>query len=522
MARPILDAESLGLPDELKAEMPNSHGVQESQEVIADPQELRDRARVDMNLLCNLCMPDMFKFRFPVRYLAIWQWLLEHADVPRTFYKLALGIPRGFSKTTVIKLFILWLIFFSSRKYILIFGATPQNAINALRDIETALDNPNVQAVFGNWRKDLSTDTQIDKRFSFRGRIIKIQARGAMGDIRGVNIDNERPDVIIFDDIQKREEASSEVLSTALRDWMQNTAMKLNSPFGCIYLFLGNMYPYEGSLMKWLMKQRAWLKVITGAILADGTSLWEDLFPIKQLLEEYLNDVEAGMRYSFMAERMNDPNATVSDALDITKIAPWENTYNIAPEAKFIVLDPARGNEGNDAVAIGAFNVFDKKPVLYALRMGAFPPKECIRETLDMCAELDIRYVFVEAVAYQATLLYWFNEVCQQLKITNIEFVPVYPGHSSKNSRIVVMFREWLAGEVAVAPACWTHALSQAVAFDHRRKNNTDEVLDLLHYAPKIVAEYGEILARQTLESINNVLQINASKQLTAIELSPF
>ncbi len=103
-----------------------------------------------------------------------------------------------------------------------------------------------------------------------------------------------------------RADADSETVSTNLETWMFGTAMKAKSPEGCLFVFIANMYPTKWSLLRRLKHNPTWMKFIAGGILADGTSLWEDLQPIAQLLREFENDLSAGRPEIFYAEVLND------------------------------------------------------------------------------------------------------------------------------------------------------------------------------------------------------------------------
>lgn len=81
-------------------------------------QEVQTLAREEMDFLAALAMPTIFQFGFPPVFKAVWQWLLNEIFRPRHFPQLALGLPRGFGKTTVIKLFILFCILFTQKKFI--------------------------------------------------------------------------------------------------------------------------------------------------------------------------------------------------------------------------------------------------------------------------------------------------------------------------------------------------------------------------------------------------------------------
>lgn len=475
-------------------------------------------AKHDMNLFAAICTPELAIYAYPERYQAIWQWLLTYAYQKRTFPRLALGLPRGFSKTTVLQLFIAYSVAYTEKQYVVIFAALPDLAHKVLGGAWAIINSPNFQAIYGVPK--IKHERQDEVQFWLRDRLIILQARSAGTSIRGTNVEGVRPDLIIFDDIQKREDSKSQTLADALKDWFQNTALKLRSPFGCMYVFLGNMYPTEHSLLRWLCRQPAWVKFITGAILSDGTSLWEQLFPVKQLLEEYQADCDAGMKSSFMAELMNDENASLNTSLDTTKITAYTNPYGLAAEGKFIIIDPSTGKANKDAVGIGQCGIYEGKPYLERLRVGAFSPGDTIKEALTLAMETGTRLIVVEAVAYQETLLYWFERFAQELGLHNsLIFVPIHPGSSSKNSRIVDMFRGWMAGELGVCSESWNAALAQATSFDPRRGDNTDEILDILHYMPKVQALFGELLAEMLMEDLNATPVL---PQLPVTACSPF
>lgn len=486
-------------------------------QVVAEVAQFIEVCRTELNPFAALCAPETFEYEFPDTYLAIWQWLLSYADKWRVFPRLALGLPRGFSKTTLIQLFIAYCVVYTRRQYVIIFAALPDLAQKVLGGAMKMITSENFQRLYG--QVVFEKETLDEVRFHFRGRLIVLQSRSAGTSIRGTNVEGLRPDLIIFDDIQKREDAKSPILFDALKDWFQNTALKLRSPKGCMYVFLGNMYPTEYSMLKWLIKQPAWVKFITGAILADGRSLWERLFPIQQLIEEFQADCAAGMRGSFMAELMNDGSAQVNMELDTTKLNPFTNLYNQVPEGKFIIIDPSSGRVGKDKVAIGYFEVHDEKPYLMRAVAEHLSPGDTITTALTMATETGTRLICIEGVAYQETLAYWFDKFARELGLHETLLVELlYPSKGSKNARIMDMFRAWMAQELGVGEEPWNDILSQATAFDPRDPNNTDDLLDLLQYAPKVVTTYRDVLAELQMQDIN---AIEPARQLPDYMLSP-
>lgn len=459
--------------------------------------QVYEAAKSDLNFLAGLAAPTLLKYFFPAVFISCWVWLVSFIHKPRDFSKLALGLPRGFGKTTFIKFFILYTILFTTRRYIIVISATEKHAINIITDVCSMLAHPNIRAVFGDYTLGLETDTQAMKVFGFRGRTIIIQGIGKGGAVRGTNRDNERPDLMIFEDIQTREEADSQTVSEGIEQWMIGTAMKAKSPSGCLYIFVANMYPTRWSILRKLKTNPSWTKFIVGGILSDGTSLWEDLQPITQLMEEFQADLNAGHPEIFYAEVLNDENAGTNNNIDLNKIP----LYKFSPEelslGDFIVIDPSNDKQNSDDVSIGHFQILGDRqtPVLRHLLTGKLSPGDTIREAYKMCFTYNCSLIAVESNAYQYSLLYWFTFIGQQLGVTGIQCVPIYSGSLSKVTRILTMFKSLLKGEIVVHPELTAEVHYQISQFNPIKRDNTDGILDLLTYAPRVVNEFGAQIA---------------------------
>ena len=163
--------------------------------------EAREAAKADPDFLGGIAMPEVFAHCWPPVFRSAWEVLLTyvHASkddgedwIEKVFAKIAIGLPRGFGKTTVIKLFILYCILFTDRKFILVFSATAGHARNIISDVCDMLNEPNIRVIFGDWRLGLEKDTQDLKKFGFLGRNIIIAGIGAGGSVRGLNLKHSR------------------------------------------------------------------------------------------------------------------------------------------------------------------------------------------------------------------------------------------------------------------------------------------------------------------------------------------
>lgn len=458
-------------------------------------------ARSDANFFAALCLPEIFKYLFPPIFLAIWTWLTANLRIEEGMHRIALGLPRGFGKTIFMKLIVVYTIIFTDRKFILVVCNTHDLAENFIADVCDVLDSPNIRNLFGNWRLSIEKETQHLKKFYFRGRPIILAALGVGGSPRGLNIKFVRPDFILMDDMQSKEQAESAIESTKIFSWMVGTLLKTNDPKRCLYVFVGNMYPYPGSILKKLKHASTWLSFITAAILEDGESIWPELKPKHVLLSELKNDTELGHPEQFYAEVMNDEHAGSKHGLDLTLIQPAPEwlTDDSAP-AGCIIIDPSAGKKKSDDVAIGAI-LFHDKPMLRRVSYGKFDPRETIKQTFILALTFGIRAIFVESVAYQATLGFWIQYWAKELGIDGLIILELYPKAGSKNSRIYATLKTMAKenpdnAEIIVHKEVRDTFVDQAINWNPLKTDNKDDILDLPTYIPQILLEHSGSLMR--------------------------
>jgi hypothetical protein len=497
---------------------PEKEYVEPTQEASFNSSEVEKLSKESLDFLAALAMPTVFRYLFPPLFKAAWEWLISYIHKERDFSQLVLGLPRGFAKTTFVKIFLLYVILFTRRQFILVCANSVPKAVAILADVMDFLNEPNIKKVFGDWSVGVETDQQVLKKFGFRGRNI-ILAAGTVESVRGLNIKHQRPDVMLFDDIQSRQDAESEIISKQIETDMIGTAMKAKSPHGCLFIFVGNMYPTKWSILKRLKHNPSWFKFIVGGILATGESLWEELQPIKQLLQEYENDLSMGRPEIFFAEVLNDENASVNNLVDLTKLPTYTIPDDEIHQGNFIVIDPATDKANADAVSITYFEIHQSVPVAKKIIEGRLSPGDTIAEALKIALSKNCRVVAIESNAYQYSLNYWFQFICAQQGIIGIEAVEIYSGSYSKNSRILTMFKQLLAGEILVHPSCQAQVNLQVSQFNPIKRDNVDGILDCLTYAPKVIELYGHLISASNIieEQEFGLLRIQSE-----LENSPF
>lgn len=475
-------------------------------------EEVVSLCKSSLNFIASFLMPLQFTAAFPSLHLVVWDLLLKtilSSEKPNPtpkekFPQIAIGWPRGHAKTTLVKLFVLWCIFFSKKKFILIVASNVSKAENIIADICDMLSEENVLNLFGNWKIYLDKDTTNLKKFHFLGRDIILAAIGSGGDPRGLNIKNARPDVIVMDDMQSKENSESPTVSKQLLSWMNSTLKKAKSPHGCVFIYVGNMFSSNGCILKILRKNPEWISVIVAGILADGTALWPELRSKEELLQELKEDIAMGVPEAFFSEIMNDENSGVTSCFDVTKVPlcpflPQEDHVS----ASFIIIDVASDKIGADDTTIIYYEAFDGIPVATELVSGIFSPGDLIRKTLTICLKRGCYLVVAEDVAYQTSLLYWFNYICQEAGIEGIHFEPVSPRGRSKTARILTMLKSLIGTqtdkETNGKPSLYLREELRPKVFweisqyKPDKKNNEDNILDNLSYAQDVMSDYAAL-----------------------------
>lgn len=466
-----------------------------------DRAELIEAAKVDLNFLGALAIPDQFVCMFSATHLTAWQLLIdaERNSQQDKFPQIALGIPRGHAKTTLLKLFVLYCVLYTNRKFFLVVCSTEGHAVNFITDVCKMLAEDNIVNIFGDYRLGMESDVKNLKKFGFRGRNLVLFAVGAESSVRGANINNERPDIMIMDDIQTKENADSVLMSRALLEWMVGTLMKAKSPAGCMFLFAGNMFAARGSILRQLKTTRTWIKFISGAILADGTALWEERHSLTSLLKELDNDIAMGQPHIFFAEVLNDTDTGINNTVDYSKFPKWPWSGEDLPQGKFLIIDPSQG-KGMDADVILTCEVYDEKIGVRAVHEDYYSPANLIRKALIIAIQSGVYCIAIESMAYQSTLLFWFDQVCTQLGISGISFVPIYNTMMSKNSRISAAIKAMQTHEIYLHDDVRSLVQKQIADWNPMKRDNKDDILDTIAHAMKVLAENTyDIMTRSNL-----------------------
>lgn len=200
--------------------------------------------------------------------------------------------PRGFAKSTLCsRFFPLWLAVYGKKKDIFLISATIPLAKENLRIIRNEIEgNEKLVEDFGELQSDKWTEEHL---VLTNGAIIRAKGQGFQ--IRGF-----RPDMIICDDLEDDSVIYSKEQRDKLENWFFRTLLPTLKPDQNL-VYIGTKLHQFALISK--LQQKPEFKSNLYRALVEGKSIWEDMWPVAELLKRRRDFGE----YAFQAEYQNNP-----------------------------------------------------------------------------------------------------------------------------------------------------------------------------------------------------------------------
>jgi len=205
---------------------------------------------------------------------------------------------RDSAKTSIVSLmFVIWVIVTKRRRYPIIIGDSGPQATRYLYNIRKELeDNELLIADWGplkpieaedkdEWQKTTIVIPLYDARIS-------VHTNGQ--NIRGIRHRDQRPDLVIMDDLENLKEVAQKAQRDKLHHWVKAEAMQVGS-LNTRYILLGNLLHSDGIMMR--MEKEIKAGRIRGVVrrykimendnpAVDYACNWPGKFATRELLEE--------------------------------------------------------------------------------------------------------------------------------------------------------------------------------------------------------------------------------------------
>lgn len=328
--------------------------------------------------------------------------------------KIAVILPRGYSKTTIMNLANLKAIVYREIDYILYVSEAAEHAGDQLDSVKLELeDNELLRMVFG----DIVAPRQSSKKWGAgiieptNNTMMRVAGKG--GQVRGKAKRAKRPGRILVDDMEDEESVKSDTQLAAYSKWFFGTLEPAVRKYGQIFM-IGTLLAGSGTILNKLEHNDEYTWIRFGAIDRDGDALWPygNGMTLEELAKKKSTMAAMGELESFYLEYMS----TYID--DKTRVFPAGKQIFVSKGLhQFVAIslccDPAISDKpGADFCGFGVVGMEagGVKHVLDAYGKVGMPPEDQV----DKFFELHFRWLAhlprelqrhgVESIAYQKAL----------------------------------------------------------------------------------------------------------------------
>lgn len=383
--------------------------------------ELVRLAAIDNNLFARSFFPRAARMESPPAHEKMWNAL----DNPLARF-LNLRCFRGAAKTTICRMWTAKRIAYSLSKTVLYVGASEGHATRTIQWLRSAIDrNKFFAGTFGLIAGKKWTDTEIEILNTITGETTWIIGVGITGNIRGINFEDFRPDLIVLDDVVTDENA----LTEEARDKMINLVL------GAVKGSLASATEFPNAKMA-LLQTPIHPKDVSGLALDDEQfvtvvvpcwtdptydlpihlqmSAWEDMFPTETLRA----DKRAAIKRNKLSVFSREMECKIRRVENTSFLLPWLKLYQPGTAPKFgrkvLAIDPvpppsprqiAMNLVGKD---YEAHTVWGRhKGGLYLhdyVKNRGHEPEWSVANALQMAQMHKVSAIIVEMVAYQRVL----------------------------------------------------------------------------------------------------------------------
>ncbi len=450
----------------------------------------------DGEFFIQFFLQDELTFPVPEFHKDIFQLMIVLEIV-----RFCCAIPRDHAKTTLAKLACVYYFLFSDYRFIIYLSNTSGIAIPATNDIVAFLKCENFIVVFGHCEWLIEQDGKGLYKFrlpdSLGKKICILRALGAGQQVRGINVDNQRPQLAIVDDLEDNDNIATPELFMKMKKWMYGPFRKCLDKFHNKIIWLGNMISLQSMLYE-NCNSDFWHSRRYGCLLQDGKALWPDAWSVEKLRQDYIEYQEAGMADVWFAEMMNLPMACGNGLIEADEITykPVVNPrdYTIG----FLTVDLAISEKTwahKTVVTVHCWVEETWWQIVDARAWIGIDPIALFHEIIKIGEEWGFYIVGIESVAYQASLQSVYPHLCLMHNIEGFTFFPC-PAANRKVERLSPWAGMLKSGEYALTEGDFMHT-QQLLEFNPTKKNNNDDAIDSAAHGPYMIRNHGgEIMSQ--------------------------
>lgn len=305
--------------------------------------ELVKLSAVDNDLFCSTFFPKAARQRSAPFHKDIWYHL---EDPSKRFLNLVCF--RDSAKTTLLRMFTGKRVAYNTSKTILYVGSSEAHAVRSVQWLRSRIEEK--MAKDGSMQKELFaqvfdlkqgkkwTDDELEIFHGVDAQPIWVKGVGITGNIRGINFDDYRPDLIILDDILTDENGATKEQRDKITDLVTGALKNSLSPAtespNAKLVMLNTPQHQEDVVAKaskdseWFTaRYSCWTKATENLPDDQQMSAWEDRHPTPVRRAEKASAIKANRLSSFIKEK-EVRVVTKENALFLPE---WLRFYDVAP-----------------------------------------------------------------------------------------------------------------------------------------------------------------------------------------------
>lgn len=435
----------------------------------------------------KIIFPDRFYLPFSSLHDTIFN-ILDDDSI-----QLALIIaPRGFGKTSTVNLaFPAKKILFQEKKFIVPISCTATQATMQGENLKRELlTNRMITTLFGPMKSDT-----FSKEMWVTSTGTAIMPRGAGQQVRGILYGDNRPDLIIIDDLEDAESVRSDEQRAKTKAWFfEDVLNSINRSRKDWKIVVIGTLLHEDSLLANLLEDPAWYHAHLSICDDNFKSNWPDFMDdtaIGNLVEQYRR---MGLLDSFYREYMGVPIAKESAKFQQDMFKYYEETdkdfLDIRKKLEnIVILDPAKTTTSHsDDTAIIGIGVDVETPRIYIrdIVKGNIHPEQQYNECFDMADRIGARVIGIEVTSLNEFITYPLRtEMIRQGRYYNIVELKA---RASKEERIAALVPFYRMGFVYHNRGVCSPLEKQLLSYPRSKK---DDIMDAEAYIVEML-ELGE------------------------------
>lgn len=291
-------------------------------------ESILSQCAIDTRAMAKTFFPERFHMPFSEK---VHGEIFKLIDGPAR--KVAIAAPRGWGKTSIVGLALMArYVLYRHTGFICYINKSHDAASLQTENLRRELvTNRQVKHFFGDFKQRGADKSEFDETFSKKAWVAYdtlVWPRGAGQQVRGVLFKNDRPGLIVIDDLEDPEKIENEDIRKGWYQWLYADVIKavprLHKNWKIVYI---DTLKHEDSVLQKLLDSEEWESVRLEACDDNFDPTAPDFMSKEDIEREWQEHVNAGQSDVFFRELRNLPISTKDAAFR----SEYFRYYNLGP-----------------------------------------------------------------------------------------------------------------------------------------------------------------------------------------------